>query len=627
MHVEERILRLRDGASVHCRCWTPPEGGTPSEAFLLLHGVESHGGWFEELAPELVKHGYAVFAPDRPGWGNSPGIRGHLEDYDQAVAFVEDVTGQIRTQHPRLHLAGLSWGGKLALYVAVRRPFIARSVSLIAPGLAMRKPFSLRARAQVAGGVLLGTGRNPVRLPMKPQDFTSRPDRRDFIRTDPVRVQVVTASFCLESHKMDRFLEEHIGRLRLPTQMLLAGEDAIVDNGAAEALFEKAGAQRTRTLRFDGAAHSLVFEAPAECGKALAAWAGEGERAHPSPKRVLVMGAGAVGSVLGGLLAIGGHEVTLVARERHAGAIRAAGLHLVVGETETRILERVRALTEPAGADGPFDLVILAVKGYDTEAALAALAPVLQSGVPILSVQNGVANEAVIETAAPDQPLLGGAVCGFFSMPEPGGAALADDRGGVALGPWRSEAADAAKAAAALLADTGLEVLALADARRAKWSKLMLNAAFNALNALTGRPTGALFAHPRLGRATVALLRECAQAMRAEGVEPADLPGYPVAKLARVVQFPTGVARRILAAVTARSTAGASSMARDLAAGKAQTEIDQINGAVSATGRGHGVETPVNDALCAVLREASGNDERLEAFRRDPAQLAEALGY
>jgi 2-dehydropantoate 2-reductase len=122
--------------------------------------------------------------------------------------------------------------------------------------------------------------------------------------------------------------------------------------------------------------------------------------------RVLVLGAGAVGGYLGARLAEGGHDVTLVARGENLAALQRDGLVLQLPDG-TRRLPDVRAVGDPALAPPP-ELVLVCVKSYDTAAAGRALRPVIARDTIVLSLQNGVENEAVLADGLGLPPLLVG---------------------------------------------------------------------------------------------------------------------------------------------------------------------------------------------------------------------------
>lgn len=593
-------LTLPSGDVVFDRAWLPSHPENATDVVLCLHGVESHGSWFHEMAEALAGRGYVVHAYDRAGWGRSPGGRGHLPSYDVALRHLEEVVMVLRERYARVHLAGLSWGGMLALYAMLRRGLHFDSLTLIAPGVVAKADLSLWQKLRVAGAILRRRDERRIPVPIHTADFTTREDVTRAIEADPHRTTHVSARFCFETLKMRAFCREQVPHRKLPRwSLLLAENDAIVDNEAMRALFMT---QDVSVKQYAGKAHSLVFEDPARVAADIAERT-EARVPNAARKRVAVVGAGAVGSLVGGLLALRGHEVTLVGRAAHVEAIRKEGLRISIGAGSRVVRENLRAVTTPEEVGGTVDLVILAVKGFDTEATLAQLPPLLSDTTTILSLQNGLGNEAVIVEAYPGRIILGGAICAYLDFPEPGHIAWSDDRGGLAGGVVQGETEAARALWAAILPDTGMETRWVEDAARVKWSKLILNVAFNALNAVTGLPTAEILAHKRHGVLAAQALKEAFAVMRACGVEPVDLPGYPVRRMARLCRLPVGVVRRALAKATAGQTKTVSSMQQDVRKGRGSTEIDDINGRIVREGAAHGIPTPANEALCRMMQE------------------------
>lgn len=593
-------LTLPAGDVVFDRAWLPPHPENATDVVLCLHGVESHGAWFDEVAEALTGRGYVVHAYDRAGWGRSPGVRGHLPNYAVALGHLEEVVMVLRERYARVHLAGLSWGGMLALYAMLRRGLYFDSLTLIAPGVIAKADLSLWQKLRVAGAILRHRDGRPIPVPIHTTDFTTRADVTHAIEGDPHRTTHVSARFCFETLKMRAFCREQVPHRKLPRwSLLLAEHDAIVDNEAMRTLFLT---QDVSVKQYAGKAHSLVFEDPARVAADIAERAAA-RMANAARKRVAVVGAGAVGSLVGGLLALRGHDVTLVGRAAHVEAIRENGLKISLGAGHRVVRENLRAVTTPEEAGGAVDLVILAVKGFDTATALAQLPPLLGEATGILSLQNGLGNEAVIAEAYPGRIVLGGAICAYLDFPAPGHIAWSDDRGGLAGGVVQGETEAARALWAAILPDTGMETRWVEAAASVKWSKLILNVAFNALNAMTGLPTAEILAHKTHGTLAARALKEAFAVMRACGVEPVDLPGYPVRRMARLCRLPVWVVRPALAKATAGQTKTVSSMQQDLRKGRGTTEIDDINGRIVREGAAHGIPTPANETLCRMMEE------------------------
>ena len=135
--------------------------------------------------------------------------------------------------------------------------------------------------------------------------------------------------------------------------------------------------------------------------------------------RVLVMGTGGVGGYYGGMLAQQGHEVVFVARGAHLEALQGRGLELRTTDGTVR-LNPITAVARPADAGGSFDLVLFTVKTYDTEAAAAAIEPVVGTGTAVLPLQNGVDAVDQLKAVLGPGPVLGGMTQIGARIVEPG---------------------------------------------------------------------------------------------------------------------------------------------------------------------------------------------------------------
>jgi 2-dehydropantoate 2-reductase len=310
---------------------------------------------------------------------------------------------------------------------------------------------------------------------------------------------------------------------------------------------------------------------------------------------VLIAGAGALGSVVGGLLARAGHPVTLLGRAPHLEAITRDGL-VIDGLFGTHRVRGLACVTEPPALSGRFDAVLLTVKAFDTAAMAAEVAPYVASDGVLVSLQNGLGNLEAATRAVGAERVLGGRVIFGAEIVGPGRARVTVFADPVLIGPPGTHdgrlGAAAARWAAAL---DGAGVPAAPTDRivATLWEKILYSAALNPLGALRGLTYGELAADPD-GRAVMdCVIAEAFAVARAEGV----VLGWRDAAAYRQVFY----ARLVPATASHRS-----SMLQDLGRGR-RTEIDAINGAVAARGAAHGVAAPANQALTQLVRARERN--------------------
>jgi 2-dehydropantoate 2-reductase len=297
--------------------------------------------------------------------------------------------------------------------------------------------------------------------------------------------------------------------------------------------------------------------------------------------RFVVLGAGAIGSVVGGRLARHGHRAVLVARGAHLAALRAGGLRLESPEGADQVAVPAVGSVAEAGPTAE-DVVLLAVKSQDTVAAVAELAAAASTEVPVFCLQNGVANEHAVlrrfrnvhgvAVMCPAVFLDPGTVQAF-SSPVPG---VLD------LGRWPCGSDGTSTAVSAALSAAGFASRVRDDIERLKHGKLLSNLG-NALEVVCG---------PAARRGPVGDLA------RAEGEACLQAAGIEVAEdeddRRQLLQ---------LGEIGGQGRPGGSTW-QSVRRGAASVEVDYLNGEVVLLGRLHGVPTPVNERLQALCWQA-----------------------
>jgi 2-dehydropantoate 2-reductase len=289
------------------------------------------------------------------------------------------------------------------------------------------------------------------------------------------------------------------------------------------------------------------------------------------------MGAGAVGTYYGALLARGGHEVTMVARGAHLQAMARAGRAVVRESDGGRWDVPVRALAEPQGP-AP-DLIVVTTKSHHTIAAARALEPVVGPGTTVLSLQNGVENVGRLASVLGAERVLGAIAFVGLRVEEPG---IVDHEaeGWVKMGDpaGLSERATRIHGLLAPCWDVALSERIVHD----QWHKLLWNAGFNAICAVTGATAGEALATPE----SEALVRAAMWEVVAVGAR------HGITLGAEDVDE--------MAAPNLQLRDYHPSTARDLEAGK-PLERDALCGFLAREGAALGVPTPVNHVLDGLL--------------------------
>jgi 2-dehydropantoate 2-reductase len=302
--------------------------------------------------------------------------------------------------------------------------------------------------------------------------------------------------------------------------------------------------------------------------------------------RIAIVGAGALGGVVGFHLAAAADVVLVDPWAEHVAAINGRGLTCERdGRAEVRA---VPAVTDPAAA-GPCDAALVLVKARQTPWAAAACGALLAPGAVAYTLQNGVGNLELLAAAlGPGRAGQGVTALGATLLGP--GAVRHAGAGATVLGaaPHRARAA----ALAAALAASGLPASVSDDVEGLVWGKLVVNAGINALTALLRVPNGALADAPAARALMAAAAAEAAAVAAARGVR------LPYADPAAHVE-----------AVARATAANRSSMLQDLLRG-APTEAATINGAVAREGARLGIPTPLNAALAALVEAAEATAER-----------------
>lgn len=256
-----RTFRATDGYRFYYRHY--PALGRPRGRIVFLHGIRSHCGWYGRSCELFAAAGYDVYFLDRRGSGLNTAHRGDTPNFRRLLDDVAEFTLELRRTQPwlPLHLAGISWGGKLAVGLPYRKPGLVDSLVLLCPGLCAKVGPSLGQRIAIGRARV----RNPSKLfaiPLsEPELFTGSPEWQQFIEANPHDLRQATARFLFGSTSLDIYLKRAAKRATVPSLLLLAERDRIVDNARTRA-FVEAFSAKPKVIEYAGSHHTLEFEPP-----------------------------------------------------------------------------------------------------------------------------------------------------------------------------------------------------------------------------------------------------------------------------------------------------------------------------------------------------------------------------
>lgn len=347
--------------------------------------------------------------------------------------------------------------------------------------------------------------------------------------------------------------------------------------------------------------------------------------------KFLLFGAGAIGTYIGGSLALAGHQVVFVEQPKMVEALSEKGLRLDLTIDERRktkdafIVPPRSFVIEPSLEEalrfGPFDAAIFALKSFDTAPAMEGLKPFAEKLPPVLCLSNGVDNEPTIAQTLGADKVLSGTVTTAIGRRGAGDIVLEKLRGvGVAAGhPLSEKLVEAFNRA-------HLNCRLYPDALSMKWSKMLTNLIANPTSAILNMTAAQVFANRKLYELEIEMLKECLAVMKAMGLEVVDLPGTPVTALAFATKLPLWLSKPFVSKAAGSGRGGKMpSFHIDLYSGRGKSEVEYLHGAVVREGKAHGIPTPVNELLTETLLALTNKEVPLEEYAGTPEKLLSKL--
>jgi 2-dehydropantoate 2-reductase len=305
--------------------------------------------------------------------------------------------------------------------------------------------------------------------------------------------------------------------------------------------------------------------------------------------KIAVIGAGAIGSVIGGLLSKAGEDVTLIGRKPHVDTINQNGL-ILDGESG-EIVVQVKA-TE--NLDFKPNLTLLAVKTQDVESSIRKVSPFL-SGVPLVTMQNGVQSDDLVAGFLGKENIISSVVIFNGLFLQPGKVSYSVPFGKIALliGEPFGIKGNRLQNISELL-NKALPTDISEDIRGAHWTKLLWNLN-TAVPAVTGLSFQELNPYPQIRKLNIDLMKEGLEVIKTGGIKTADVPGMPLSLMETMIKTPLPVS--FLGKLPMLG-----SILQSIRRGKS-TEIDYLNGEIVNLGKKSGISTPINSLIVELVHQ------------------------
>lgn len=306
---------------------------------------------------------------------------------------------------------------------------------------------------------------------------------------------------------------------------------------------------------------------------------------------ILILGAGAIGSLFGGFLAMAGHRVFFLGRLKNNQAIKRTGL-LIDGIWGNHCITNISCFESlhqlQTKRPDRFDYVIVSVKSYDTENIVRSYFTAFPNPVPMISLQNGLGNiETIAKIAGPDHTIGGRVITGVEYL-NPGHIRVTVSAANPVLGQITDAGEWPARAAAKLLTAAGIKTDQTDHIRTFIWEKVLYNSALNALSTILNIHYGKLLSSEHARALITGIINETYAVIQKENVR---------------VNFktPDEYLDQLFNVLIPKTFEHHPSMLQDINSHR-KTEIDALNGAIVQLSRKHGLAAPFNETISDIIR-------------------------
>ena len=243
-----------DGHGIYYNKWKVENS---QHVFIFLNGLESHVGWFDNMADSLVACGIRTYGLDRRGSGLNSRNCGGFQDW---IDDVEKLTTIARNENPvaKMHLVSICFGAKLATACAIQQPGKYDSLIYMSPGLAVKVAPTPAEKMRIAIDQLSRTYFN-IRTPIKHDEmFTSRGKALYYLYNDKLRTHSPRASDFYQAMMIDKYISKNLDKQTTPSLALLAGNDQVVNNKKTRTVMNKF-AQKPKIIQYPQSDHVIFF--------------------------------------------------------------------------------------------------------------------------------------------------------------------------------------------------------------------------------------------------------------------------------------------------------------------------------------------------------------------------------
>jgi len=339
--------------------------------------------------------------------------------------------------------------------------------------------------------------------------------------------------------------------------------------------------------------------------------------------RILCVGAGAIGLLMGGSFASEGDDVTFLLKAGKKRGIEKGvfSIRHSRGEKKIKKYSIVKNVTK-LNQMQPFECVFIAVKTFDSDTVIRELKKIKKGFQAIVCWQNGVESEAKFAEAFPDVEIIAASIGSAVNMIDEQTIRLEKNRGVAICG-----SGPICQHVVKILTEADLKPKMYQNCNAMKWTKMISNLFANAISAILDMAPEEIYQRKGLFQIEKKQVLEGLSVMRRAGIPVLNLPGLPLKLLAICMQYlPNTLLQPILRKLVAGGRGDKMpSFYLEKHKGSKRSEASDLNGAIVRFGKTFGISTPVNQALTKILEEILGSEQQRKKYSRNPVLLEKTI--